>query len=346
MQGDRARARWRIILMMSAVTTCIMIGVIGGSGSAARAATDGTLPCVTPTAIPTGTPTTGTPGPSPTALPPTATATAPQIIGRLLGDAPVTATASSTPLPICTPTPAPTKAPPTPSSTVQAIVHSSAIPVASMAATSAAMNVVSPVAIASATTAPSTVPVTVSVQSAPIPASVTALSSAPSSPLTSSSSSSAPPPAAVGLPPPPPPGYSVPVGNTPNSVGSGPVPAFPSVVGTPVVSAVRGNVASAGAPSLSFPSAPAARPVLPPGYAVGPTGTAIPVINPRAGHARAATHTGFAFLLGIVFMVVGAWLRGFVVIGGATFARDARTRYTTSALLRSVRNTREGYGEQ
>lgn len=344
MQGDRMRARRWIILMMSAITACIMLVVIGGFGSAAGAAPDGTPSCATPTALPMETPATGTPGPSPTALPPTATATAPQIIGRLLGDAPatVTATASSTPLPLCTSTPAPTKGPQTTTPTAQAVAHSSAIPVASVATTSAAVQVVPTAVIALATAAPSVVPVPVSVQSAPILASVAAPSASSSSP-TSSSSSSGPPPAAVGLPPPPPPGYAASVGNTPNSVGGAPGSAFPSAFGTPVVSSVRGNVVAAGAPSASFPGAPAAvRPAVPPGYAVGPTGTAVPVINPRAGHPRPASSAEGALLLGIVFMFLGAGLRRCAVTGNAAFARDVRTRYTASALLRSVRNTREG----
>jgi len=337
MQGDGTRARRWIILMTSAITACFMIAVIGGSGSAAGAAADGTLPCVTPTALPTGTPATGTPGPSPTALPPpTATATAPQVIGRLLGDAPATATvtASPTTLPVCTPTPAPTKAPPTTTPIAQATAHSLGTPIASVAVATTIVGAAPTVNVA-----PSAVPARVSVQAAPIPASVVAPSFVSSSPSTSSSSSSAPPPAAAGLPPPPPPGYPAPVGNTPNSVG-GSLPAFPSAFGTPVVSAVRGNVA-AGAPSISYPGAPAARPALPPGYAVSPTGTAIPVVNPRAGHARPVRNTEFALLLGIVLMGVGARL---LVIGDTAFAHDVRTRYTASALLRLRlgRNAREG----
>ena len=336
MQGDRMQVRRWIVLMTSAITAFIMIAVIGGSGSAAG----GTSPCVTPTALPTGTPATGTPSPSPTVLPPTATATASQNIGRLLGDAPATATvtASPTALPVCTPTPAPTKAPTT-TSTVQATAHTSGTIIASVAATSTIVGAAPTANVAPATVAPSTAPARVSVQAAPIPATVVAPSSASSSPSTSSSSSSAPPPAAAGLPPPPPPGYSAPVGNTPNSVGGGSVPTFPSAFGTPVVSAVRGNVVSAGAPSVSYPGVPAARPALPPGYAVGPTGTAIPVVNPRAGHARSAHTTWFVLLLGIVLMGVGARLR---VIGGVAFAHDVRTRYTASALLRSGRNAWEG----
>lgn len=345
MQGERTRARRWIILMASALTACIMIAVIGGAESAAGAATDATPPCVTPTVLPTGTPVTGTPGPSPTALPPpTVTATAPQVIGRLLGDAPApaTATASPTALPVCTPTPAPTKAPPTTTPIAQATAHSLGTPIASVAVATTIVGAAPTVNVVPATVAPSAVPARVSVQAAPIPASVVAPSFVSSSPSAFSSSSSAPPPAAAGLPPPPPPGYSAPVGNTPNSVG-GSLPAFPSAFGTPVVSAVRGNVA-AGAPSISYPGAPAARPALPPGYAVSPTGTAVPVVNPRAGHARPARNTEFALLLGIVLMGVGVWLRGCVVMSGTAFAHDMRTRYTASALLRLRlgRNAREG----
>ncbi|MCA1724225.1 MAG: hypothetical protein LC748_08270 [Thermomicrobia bacterium] len=223
--------------------------------------------------------------------------------------------------------PSPTALPPTATATAPQIIARQVVPTA---------------VIAVATAAPSAVPVPVSVQSAPIPASIAAPSVSSSS-STSSSSSSGPPPAAVGLPPPPPPGYAASVGNTPNSVGGAPGSAFPSAFGTPVVSAVRGNVVVAGAPSALFPGAPAAvRPAVPPGYAVGPTGTAVPVINPRAGHPRQASSAEGALLLGIIFMVVGAGLRRCAVTGGAAFARDVRTRYTTSALLRSVRNAREG----
>jgi len=99
-----------------------------------------------------------------------------------------------------------------------------------------------------------------------------------------------------------------------------------------------------GGPIIPPPPPPPPRPALPPGYAVSPTGTAVPVINPRAGHARPARNTEFALLFGIVLMGVGVWLRVCVVMSGTAFAHDVRTRYTASALLRLRlgRNAREG----
>ena len=285
MQGHRADARRWTVLATSVMTVGLLVVAMGWSGNPAGAATDGLVVCVTPTVLPTGTPATGTPSASPTTPPPTATV--PQVVGRLLGDAPATATAtaSPTPLPTCTPTPAPTKSPPTPTVIATAAAKTLAVPPATAVAARA------------------------SAQSAPAPASVAAPVPAAPSSSASSSSSSGPPPAAVGLPPPPPSGYSV--GNTPNSAGGMPTANFPSTVGTPVVSAARGNVAPAGAASIPFPgSAPvAARSVAPPGYAIGPTGVPVPVITPRAGHPQRARGADFALLLGTIGVFVGMKVR-------------------------------------
>jgi hypothetical protein len=124
-----------------------------------------------------------------------------------------------------------------------------------------------------------------------------------------------PPAAAVGLPPPPPPVYSAPVDNTPNSVGSANAPGVPPVVGTPVIKIIRGNAAPPGVPIPPFPGAPAApgvpaaRPAMPPGYAVGPMGSAVPIVNPRAGQPRPESGIGWALLVGIACLCVGASLR-------------------------------------
>lgn len=301
MQGHKADARRWIVLATSVMTVGLLVVAMGWSGNPAGAATDGLVVCVTPTVLPTGTPATGTPSASPTTPPPTATV--PQVVGRLLGDAPATATAtaSPTPLPTCTPTPAPTKSPPTP--TVIATAAAKTLAVANGATTGSP----SP----PATTVPpaTAVAARASAQSAPAPASVAAPVPAAPSSSTSSSSSSGPPPAAVGLPPPPPSGYSV--GNTPNSAGGVPTANFPSTVGTPVVSAARGNVAPAGAASIPFPgSAPvAARSVAPPGYAIGSTGVPVPVITPRAGHPQRARGADFALLFGTISVFVGMKVR-------------------------------------
>ena len=290
MQGHRADTRRWIVLAVSAATVGMLALIIGWSGNPAGAAIDGLAACVTPTALPTGTSTTGTPGPSPTAPPPTPTATAPQIIGRLLGDAPVTAIATvSPPPPPCTPTPVPTKLPPTPT-TIFAMATAS-VPAAAKSAPT--------VAPPPTTIAPPIIAVRASAQAATAPA-------APSS--STSSSSSRPPAAAVGLPPPPP-GYTV--GNTPNSVGGANAASFPSAVGTPVVSAVRGNVAPAGAANIPFPgSAPvAARSAAPPGYVIGPTGVPVPVIAQRAGYPRTGRGAGFALLVGAICMAAGLIVR-------------------------------------
>jgi hypothetical protein len=80
--------------------------------------------------------------------------------------------------------------------------------------------------------------------------------------------------------------------------------------GTPVVSAVRGNIAPAGAPSIPFPGVPsAARPAVSSGYAIGPTGVAAPIVTPRTGHPRSGG-APFAFLLGIACLIAGLSLRG------------------------------------
>jgi len=296
MQGHRADARRWIALAVSAAMVGMLALMIGWPGNLAGAATDGLAACATPTALPTGTPATGTSGPSPTA-----TATAPQIIGRLLGDVPATATAtaSPTPLPSCTPTPVPTKVPPTPATIGVATATVSV---------SAVRNGPPTTAPPPATIAPPAAVARTSAQEATAPASVTApVVAAPSPP--SASSSSGPPAAAVGLPPPPPPGYAV--GNTPNSAGGANAAGFPPAVGTPVVSAARGNIAPAGAASIPFPaSAPvAARSVAPPGYAIGPTGAPVPVVTPRAGRPRSDCGTGLALLVGVACLFAGMRVR-------------------------------------
>jgi hypothetical protein len=307
MQGHRKSGR-TMAIAASGAAIVVLAAMIGFSGNVASAATN-TPPCLTPTPLPTGT-ITGTASPSPTALPPTATVA--QINGRLLGDAPATATgtASPTPLPTCTPTPAPTNAPLTATPIVPATAHASTAPVTSVASVSAATGVPQTVAVSSAPGAPAASPAHVSVQAAPTSASVAPPASA-SSASSSSSSSSAPPAAAVGLPPPPPPGYAASVGNTPDSVGGASVPSALSVGGTPVVSAVRGNIAPAGAPGIPFPGVPsAARPAVSSGYAVSPTGAAAPIVTPRTGHPRSGSGVPLVFFVGIACMVAGASLRG------------------------------------
>lgn len=304
MQGDKRRV-WRWMVWAASIfVTGIMAILIGSSGSAAGAATNGTRACVTPTALPTGTQAPGTLGPSPTVPPPTATATAPRIVGPLLGGDPTTATvtASPTPLPICTPAP-PTKAPLTATPIAPATVYSSGAPGTGGTAASSAAGGSPAAVVARAPSVPASTPTRVSVQAASAPASVVPPASAPSS--------AQPPAAALGLPPSPPPGYSPPVGNTPNMVGGANGPAVPPVVGTPVISAVRGRIAPAGAPVVPFPGVPAAaRPAVSPAYVVGPTGAPIPIITPRTGHPGSVNSmTVIALVAGVACMCVGVWLR-------------------------------------
>ncbi|HEY8293379.1 MAG TPA: hypothetical protein VIG44_12865 [Thermomicrobiales bacterium] len=90
---------------------------------------------------------------------------------------------------------------------------------------------------------------------------------------------------------------------------------MPPVAGTPVITIIRGKAAPPGVPIPPFPGAPAApgvpavRPAVPPGYAVGPTGVAAPIVNPRAGHPQPERDASLALLIGIAFLCAGVSLR-------------------------------------
>lgn len=290
MQGLRGRQRRSIVLFGVALTAGIIALFLGWSANAAGAATDAPPGCLTPTPIPIGTPSDrGTASPSPTPLPPTATPTPAAFNGRLLGDAPsaATITASPTPPPVCTPAPA--------LPTWTAVAPSVTRPAASAA--SAPISAGSPVPVSAASTQPS--PRT----------SATAPASAPVAPPASSSSAE-PPSAAVGLPPSPPPGYAPPDGSSPSPARGANIANFVPTGGTPVVSAVRGQVAPVSAQNVPVPAGVSGvvRPAQP-GVTFGPTGAAAPVVIPRAGHPATSMTVPFSLVAGMVSVLAGLWLR-------------------------------------